>query len=130
MNAEKYPAIIYCHGNAGSRRDADDIVNLLLPLGISVFTFDFSGSGMSEGELCSLVPSSVRCSSPFMAMRLLDADDVCDLRVQGFHERGDLQCIIRSLVENPRVTRIGLWGRSMGAATALMVAGEEALQVR
>eukprot|EP00288_Rhodomonas_lens_P012258 CAMPEP_0177747568 /NCGR_PEP_ID=MMETSP0484_2-20121128/31467_1 /TAXON_ID=354590 /ORGANISM="Rhodomonas lens, Strain RHODO" /LENGTH=452 /DNA_ID=CAMNT_0019262383 /DNA_START=112 /DNA_END=1466 /DNA_ORIENTATION=+ len=101
IGAEEYPVVIYCHGNAGARTDADDTVNLLLPFGISVFTFDFSGSGMSEGDLCSL----------------------------GFHERGDLQCIIKSLEENPRITKIGVWGRSMGAATALMVAGEEDLGV-
>ena len=30
------------------------ILNILLPLNITVFTFDFSGCGMSEGEYISL----------------------------------------------------------------------------
>ena len=46
------PVVIYCHGNSGCRLDGLDAVRLLLPMGISVVTFDFSGSGNSEGEVC------------------------------------------------------------------------------
>ena len=44
------PVIIYLHGNSGCRCDADDALHTMLPYGVSVFTFDFSGSGQSEGE--------------------------------------------------------------------------------
>ena len=47
---DKIPCVIYLHGNQSSRTEALPIVNLLLPMDISVFCFDFSGCGMSEGE--------------------------------------------------------------------------------
>ena len=50
----KFPCVIYCHGNCGSRVDASDCLDLLLPQSISVFAFDFSGSGLSDGETISL----------------------------------------------------------------------------
>jgi alpha/beta superfamily hydrolase len=34
--------------------DASDCLDLLLPQSISVFAFDFSGSGLSDGETISL----------------------------------------------------------------------------
>ncbi len=64
------PCVVYCHANSGSRCFAKQTVrkrrnfrvfflfnavffkkvSLMLPFGISVFAFDFGGSGMSEGE--------------------------------------------------------------------------------
>lgn len=38
----------------------------------------------------------------------------------GWHERDDLQTVIDYLRETGKVSLIGLWGRSMGAATALL----------
>lgn len=49
-----HPCIVYCHGNCGSRCDSLDIAKTLLPLDISVFTFDFTGSGLSEGNYVTL----------------------------------------------------------------------------
>ena len=46
--------VVYCHGNSGSRLDALECVEKLLPIGLSVFSFDFAGCGMSEGEYVSL----------------------------------------------------------------------------
>ena len=54
MQAIKQPCVIYCHGNSGSRVDALDIVEFLLPKSLSVFVFDFAGSGVSEGEHVTL----------------------------------------------------------------------------
>jgi fermentation-respiration switch protein FrsA (DUF1100 family) len=65
---------------------------VLLPFNITVFCFDFSGSGLSGGEYLSL----------------------------GYYERDDLAVVVNYLRETNRVTCIGLWGRSMGAATALL----------
>jgi alpha/beta superfamily hydrolase len=90
--AAKLPCVIYCHGNCGSRCDALDAVQILLPCNITVLAFDFSGSGLSDGEYVSL----------------------------GFYEKQDVSCIVEYLWGTKRVSRIGLWGRSMGAATSIM----------
>eukprot|EP01126_Amoeba_proteus_P067461 TRINITY_DN9970_c0_g1_i1.p1 TRINITY_DN9970_c0_g1~~TRINITY_DN9970_c0_g1_i1.p1 ORF type:complete len:212 (-),score=41.32 TRINITY_DN9970_c0_g1_i1:260-895(-) len=86
------PVVIYCHGNAGCRLDAREACHLLLPMGISVVSFDFAGSGLSEGEYVSL----------------------------GYFEQEDLTAVVEYLRNSNSTTRIGLWGRSMGAVTALM----------
>eukprot|EP01122_Echinamoeba_exundans_P001789 TRINITY_DN1177_c0_g1_i2.p1 TRINITY_DN1177_c0_g1~~TRINITY_DN1177_c0_g1_i2.p1 ORF type:complete len:535 (+),score=122.08 TRINITY_DN1177_c0_g1_i2:106-1710(+) len=92
---KKLPCVIYCHGNSGCRLDAQDAVRILLPMNIMVFAFDFSGCGLSSGEWVSL----------------------------GFYERDDLRCIIDYLRKH--VTRIALWGRSMGAVTSIMYSAED-----
>ena len=51
---EKMPCVIYCHGNSSSRLDALDLVKPLLSANITLFCFDFAGSGLSEGEFISL----------------------------------------------------------------------------
>lgn len=61
-------------------------------MGLAVFAFDFAGSGKSDGEYVSL----------------------------GYYEREDLMCVIAHLRATNVVSTIALWGRSMGAATALM----------
>jgi len=95
--SEKLPCVVYCHGNCGCRVDALDAVQQLLPLNITVFAFDFTGSGVSEGEYVSL----------------------------GFYERQDVAAIVEHLWKTKRVSKIGLWGRSMGAATSLMYGSDD-----
>ena len=51
---QKLPVVIYMHGNCSSRLDCIQTLNFLLPLNITVFSFDFSGCGQSEGEYISL----------------------------------------------------------------------------
>ncbi|KAL8152465.1 hypothetical protein V2J09_010225 [Rumex salicifolius] len=80
------PCVVYCHGN---RADANEAAVVLLPLNITVFTLDFSGSGLSDGDYVSL----------------------------GWHEKDDLRAVVSYLRSNKEVSRIGLWGRSMGAVT-------------
>jgi len=58
-------------------------------LGVSVFAFDFAGSGLSDGEYVSL----------------------------GWFEREDLSEVISHLRATNVVSLVALWGRSMGAAT-------------
>ena len=94
--AEKMPVIIYMHGNAGCRLEVEAYVPHILPLGINVFSFDFSGCGRSEGEWVTL----------------------------GWKERGDLRTVIKHLQSIGSVSKIGLWGRSMGAATSIMFMSE------
>ena len=81
-------------GNAGCRLDAIETLRTLLPMNIMVVTFDFSGCGMSEGEYISL----------------------------GYYEKEDVKVLVEHLREQAIVTRIGLWGRSMGAATSIQCA--------
>eukprot|EP01063_Lacrimia_lanifica_P033164 TRINITY_DN582_c0_g4_i3.p1 TRINITY_DN582_c0_g4~~TRINITY_DN582_c0_g4_i3.p1 ORF type:complete len:551 (+),score=94.61 TRINITY_DN582_c0_g4_i3:499-2151(+) len=94
---KEMPCVVYLHGNCGSRQDALDCVTVLLPQGITLFTFDFSGSGMSDGEYVSL----------------------------GFYEKQDLVSVIDHLHETGGVSRIGLWGRSMGAVTSIMYSSRD-----
>ena len=95
-SSEKMPVVIYMHGNAGCRLEAESYVPLLLSQGINVFAFDFSGCGHSEGEWVTL----------------------------GWKERGDLKAVINNLYSTGSVSKIGLWGRSMGAATSILYLSE------
>ena len=88
----RLPCVIYLHGNSSSRCEAVSEIKYLLPLNITVFAFDFSGCGKSQGEYISL----------------------------GYYERDDVECIIEYLRKTNKVSTIGLWGRSMGAVTAIM----------
>lgn len=80
------------HGNSSARVEVLPQLSYLLSLGVACFAFDFAGSGKSDGEYVSL----------------------------GYYEREDLSCIVAHLRATNVVSTIALWGRSMGAATALM----------
>ena len=95
--ADQLPCVIYLHGNSSSRLEALGCVAFVLPMNMTLFCFDFSGSGLSEGEYISL----------------------------GFYEREDLKTVIAYLRDSGRVSTIGLWGRSMGAVTALLHADRD-----
>lgn len=90
--SDRIPVVIYMHGNSSARVEVLPQLSYLLSLGLAVFSFDFAGSGKSDGEYVSL----------------------------GYYEREDLMCIIAHLRATNVVSTIALWGRSMGAATALM----------
>lgn len=91
------PCVIYCHGNSGCRVDANEAAVVLLPSNITLFTLDFSGSGLSAGEYVSL----------------------------GWHEKSDLKVVVSHLRRNASISKIGLWGRSMGAVTCLLYGAED-----
>jgi len=80
------------HGNSSCRKEAIGQLSLVLSLGATLVALDFSGSGKSDGDYVSL----------------------------GAHEKDDLACVIRHLRDSGGVSKIALWGRSMGAATALL----------
>lgn len=92
--AEKLPCVIYLHGNRSCRLEALPAVSLLLPQNITLFCYDSRSCGLSEGEYISL----------------------------GWFERQDLRVIVEYLRSSGSVSWVGLWGRSMGAVTALMYA--------
>jgi hypothetical protein len=90
--AEALPCVVYLHGNSSCRLGALEALELLLCEGVTVVAFDFSGSGRSDGEFVTL----------------------------GFHEKDDLAAVVAHLRGSGIVSTIALWGRSMGAATALL----------
>lgn len=57
---KKAPVIIICHGYASSRdsESQQDLRPKLLKTGFSVFTFDFTGCGESEGSIDDLTPNT------------------------------------------------------------------------
>jgi hypothetical protein len=55
-----YQLVAYCLGS-GCRADASEAAIILLPSNITVFTLDFSGSGLSGGEHVTLGWNEVSC---------------------------------------------------------------------
>ena len=98
------PCVIYLHGNSSARLEVLPQLSYLLGLGVSVLSFDFAGSGKSDGDYVSL----------------------------GHYERDDLAAVIAHLRSEDaaastasKTSTIALWGRSMGAATCLMHASRD-----
>ena len=46
---EKMPCVIYMHGNASNKLEGEFAAGAILPFGVNLFAFDFSGCGNSEG---------------------------------------------------------------------------------
>ena len=91
---KEMPVIIYLHGNSSSRLEGLRTLEELLKRDINLFVVDLPGCGLSDGEYISL----------------------------GYYESDDVGIIIDFLENFPGVGSIGLWGRSMGAATTLIYA--------
>lgn len=89
---DQLPCVVCMHGNSSCRLDALEILPLVLSMGITLFGFDFAGCGRSEGDFITL----------------------------GYNEKEDAAKVIEFLRGSGRVSTIALWGRSMGAATALL----------
>ncbi|MCQ2815999.1 MAG: alpha/beta hydrolase [archaeon] len=86
------PVVVYLHGNSSCRLEGLKSCQELLKSNINIFTFDFSGCGLSEGDYITL----------------------------GWNEKDDVSVVVDFLEKLPGVGNIGLWGRSMGAATTMM----------
>ena len=86
------PCVLYLHENSGSRLQGLGVKLHLLKRNINLCTFDFAGSGLSEGKYISL----------------------------GYHEKNQVRNVVDFLERLPGVGNIGIWGRSMGAATTLL----------
>ena len=85
------PCVIYMHGNAGNKHEGLSMAANILPLGIDLFTFDFSGCGNSDGQWVTL----------------------------GWKECDDLKAVLDYLQNRQKTSKVAFWGRSMGGATAL-----------
>lgn len=89
--------VVYLHTRGGCRLEGLFLEKVMLPK-MGLVLFDFIGSGYSEGEFITL----------------------------GVKEAQDTKLIIEYLKENYVVDKVILWGRSMGAVTAILLAQEEA----
>ena len=88
--------VIYLHGNASSQLEGLFLVPNVCPLDICVACFDFAGCGQSDGDYISL----------------------------GYYESVDTVALINELVDKYKFKKFVLWGRSMGAATSILVKHE------
>ena len=91
------PVVLYLHGNSSSRMEGIYMIKELIKRDINLFVVDFPGCGLSEGEYISL----------------------------GYHESHDVKILVDFIENIPGVGRIGLWGRSMGAATTMIYAHKD-----
>ena len=82
--------MIYCHCNAGNRMESLDILPYLVDKKISLVTFDFRGTGNSDGDFITL----------------------------GEREKEDIEVVVDYLSKH-KVKNIFLWGRSMGGASVI-----------
>jgi pimeloyl-ACP methyl ester carboxylesterase len=90
------PCIAYLHGNSSSQLEGQFLIPNICSHGIALYCFDFAGCGASDGD--------------FISLGHYEAMDVCFL----------LTYLNAMFGLGPFV----LWGRSMGASTALMVQHE------
>lgn len=88
-----YPTVVYLHGYGSCLDMSENLLRFTIPYGIALVAFDFSGSGKSAGNCTTF----------------------------GVKEKHDVEVIVEYL-ESEGVSRIVLWGWSMGASTALMYA--------
>jgi len=94
---KRSPCVVYVHGHGSCRIEACQILPAMLPLGVSVFCFDCSGAGRSEGEICTA----------------------------GYYEERDLKAVMEYLRGLQRVSSIALWGRSSGAVACILRAAQD-----
>lgn len=90
-NNKPHPCVIYLHGNSSSRIEGLSLIEFLIPFDISLILIDFAGCGISEGDYISL----------------------------GYYEKDDAGLAIDYIKQRKQITKIGIWGRSMGASTAI-----------
>ncbi|GLD92785.1 hypothetical protein PINS_up001364 [Pythium insidiosum] len=86
------PCIVYLHGISSSRKECVYIRDRVLSAGFSLFALDLSGSGLSDGDRMSY----------------------------GFFEKDDLRVVLDYLFATASASSVGIWGRCLGGATALL----------
>ncbi|KAJ8613099.1 hypothetical protein CTAYLR_004767 [Chrysophaeum taylorii] len=90
--------VIYAHGNSSCRAEALHALKVCALAGVALCALDFAGSGSSAGDGVSL----------------------------GLRESRDVAAVATHL-KNTGVSRVALWGRSMGAVASILTAGERDL---
>lgn len=86
--------VLYLHSFNGCQMEGVFLFDLLLDTGFSICLMDFGGAGHSTGDYITL----------------------------GYHEVDQAIKVISVLKDTHGINRILTWGRSMGAATSLMIA--------
>lgn len=89
--------ILYAHGLGSNKLEALSIAKCYLRQGYDVCSFDFGGSGRSEGEMTTY----------------------------GLLEKDDILTVLKHLEATEKYGRVVLWGRSMGAVAAVMALDQE-----
>ena len=134
------PVVVYAHGNSGSRADATEAAVALLPYNIDVVCFDFSGSGQSGGEYCTLganeqrdlaaVIAFVRCARVAFAP---DSSPMSPGGMPGDSEACEEAALVGATFAEssgssyfPQFGHVALWGRSMGAVSSVLYASRDA----
>jgi esterase/lipase len=95
------PCCIYLHSQSGNKIEGLSILDFCIESGTGLCVFDFSGCGKSEGEYSTL----------------------------GWREQEDVEYLVNILLQRYKATKIILWGRSMGAVTALFYAKRHSMFV-
>lgn len=88
--------VMYLHGNASCQLEGQFLVPNIGSHDVLVCCIDFAGCGHSEGPYVSL----------------------------GYYEKEDVEYVMTQLHNSFKIDEFILWGRSMGAATAVMVRHE------
>ncbi|CAH0493967.1 unnamed protein product [Peronospora farinosa] len=86
------PCIIYVHGMSSSRKECVYFHRKVLARGFSLFAMDLSGSGLSGGDSVSF----------------------------GYFECDDVRTVVDYLYATGRASAVGIWGRDIGSAAALL----------
>jgi len=94
---EAIPCVVYLHANGCCRLEVMSYLEVVLSNPVSLFCFDFSGCGKSGGQYTSV----------------------------GWFEQDDLECVIQYLCNTGKVTKIAVWGRSMGAVTSILYSARD-----
>lgn len=93
----KKTCVVYLHSTIGSRVESLQALIPSLRAGCSFFSFDFSGSGMSEGDFVSW----------------------------GWFENNDVVDVIKYVMGHLGCKKVVLWGRNLGAATAILYCSKD-----
>lgn len=104
--AAELPCVIYLHGNSSCRVEATSVLTVALCSGLTVFAFDFAGSGQSGGDWVSL--------------GYYERDDLVSADVSFLCREASGKYLILVVAQQTvtdylrstrAVTTIGLWGR-------------------
>ena len=93
IDTKNIPCVVYFHSHGGCRLEGQFLKPHVLPK-MALCVFDFAGSGLSEGEYVSLGPK----------------------------EKRDGKLVIDYIRAHHHIGSVYLWGRSMGAVAAILLA--------
>jgi len=97
----EHDLIVYLHGNGGCKTDAVDLIHTVGRYEVAVAAFDFGGCGNSEDGYLTY----------------------------GVNECDDLGLFLNVLYKQIKPRSLTIWGRSMGAVTAIMFAQRHSSRV-